>query len=257
MATPLALRVATHQARIYLRFWRSSVFAYVLSPVLFLAAIGVGLGGMIDQQNANVGGFSYIVFVAPGLMAAAAMQGAAADSLWPIMAGVKWIRVFHAMVATPIRPRDVYDGTVASTMARAALGATVFLLVAAAFGAVPSYWGVVAIPAAALCAGAFAAPLTAFSATQETDLRFPVIMRMVILPLFLVSGTFFSLSQLPGWLQPIAWFSPLWHGVVLCRDATTGTLGPGSVLVHTAVLLGCIAAGRVWGIRAFTQRLGG
>jgi len=256
MATPLALRVAAHQAQLYRRFWRSSVFAYVLSPVLFLAAIGVGLGDMIDKQNATVGGFSYIVFVAPGLMAAAAMQGAAADSLWPIMAGTKWIRVFHAMVATPIRPRDVYDGTVASTTVRAGAGATVFLVVAALFGAVPSFWGVLAIPAAALCAAAFAAPLTAFAATQETDLRFPVIMRLAILPLFLVSGTFFPISQLPDWLQPLAWLSPLWHGVVLCRDATTGTLGPGSVVVHAAVLVACVAAGRAWGVRSFTRRLG-
>jgi lipooligosaccharide transport system permease protein len=256
MATPLALRVAAHQAQVYRRFWRSAVFAYVLNPVLFLAAIGIGLGSMIDEQRSTVGGFPYIVFVAPGLMAAAAMQGAAADSLWPIMAGTKWVRVFHAMVATPIRPRDVYDGTVGSTTARAAAGATVFLVVAVLFGAVESPWGVVAIPAAALCAAAFAAPLTAFAATQETDLRFPVIMRLGILPLFLVSGTFFPLSQLPGWLQPLAWFSPLWHGVVLCRDSTTGTLGPGSVLVHTAVLAACIAAGRLWGVRTFTARLG-
>jgi lipooligosaccharide transport system permease protein len=255
MATPLSMRVAAHQARIYTRFWRSSVFAYVLSPVLFLTAIGVGLGGMIDKNHSTVGGFEYLVFVAPGLMAAAAMQGAAADSLWPIMAGTKWVRVFHAMVATPIRPRDVYDGTVGSTTVRAGAGATVFLLVATAFGAVPSAWGVLAIPAAALCAGAFAAPLTAFAATQETDLRFPVIMRMAILPLFLVSGTFFPISQLPDWVQPLAWLSPLWHGVVLCRGATTGTLTLDDALVHFAILVACIAAGRAWGVRSFTKRL--
>jgi lipooligosaccharide transport system permease protein len=172
------------------------------------------------------------------------------------MAGVKWIRVFHAMVATPIRPRDVFDGTVASTTIRAAGGATGLLVVAALFGAIPSAWGVLAIPAAGLCAAAFASPLTAFTGTQETDLRFPVIMRLGILPLFLVSGTFFPISQLPSWLQPLAWLSPLWHGVVLCRDATTGTLGPGSVFVHVAVLVACITAGRVWGVRTFTRRLG-
>jgi len=255
MATPLAMRVAVHQARIYTRFWRSSVFAYVLSPVLFLAAIGVGLGGMIDRHNSTVGGFAYLVFVAPGLMAAAAMQGAAADSLWPIMAGTKWIRVFHAMVATPIRPRDVFDGVVTSTTLRAGAGATVFLVVATAFGAVPSAWGVLAIPSAALCAGAFAAPLTAFAATQETDLRFPVIMRMAILPLFLVSGTFFPISQLPDRVQPLAWLSPLWHGVVLCRGATTGTLAFEDALVHVAILGACIAVGRAWGVRSFTKRL--
>ena len=75
-----------------------------------------------------------------------------------------------------------------------------------------------------LTALAFAAPLTAFAATQETDFRFPVIMRLGVIPLFLFSGTFFPISQLPGWLQPFCWLSPLWHGVQLCRGATTGMI---------------------------------
>ena len=107
----------------------------------------------------------------------------------------------------------------------------------------------------ALCAAAFCAPLAAFSVGLESDMPFPVIMRVVVLPLFLFSGTFFPISQLPGWLRTIAVLSPLWHGVALARDATTGTLHLGADILHVAVLVACLAAGLVWGRRRFTERL--
>jgi lipooligosaccharide transport system permease protein len=171
------------------------------------------------------------------------------------MAGTKWVRTFHAMVSTPLRPADVYGGVVGWTAARAFAGATVFLVVAALLGAVLSPWGVLAVPAAALCAAAFAAPLTAFSATQETDARFPLIMRIGILPLFLFSGTFFPISQLPDVLQPLCVLSPLWHGVELCRGATTGSIDFWPAVGHVAVLVACVLAGWRWGTRSFTRKL--
>jgi lipooligosaccharide transport system permease protein len=255
MGTPLTARVVEHQAAIFRRFWRSSVTFYVLNPVLFLAAMGVGLGGLIDERTGDVDGVPYLTFVAAGLMAAGAMLGAAAESLWPVMAGTKWVRTFHAMVATPVRPTDVYSGIVAWTIIRAGVGATIFLTVAAVLGAVPSPWGIAAVPAAALCAAAFAAPITAFSASQETDARFPLVMRIGVLPLFLFSGTFFPVSQLPAALRPISVVSPLWHGVELCRGATTGSINPWAAMLHVAVLAACVAAGWVWGGRTFTRKL--
>lgn len=255
MATAPALRVVHHELFVTRRFWRTSVFSLILQPTLYLAAIGFGLGGLIDEEQGTVEGLTYLQFVAPGLMAAAAMQGAGNDSLWPVMAGMKWVRVYHAMVATPVGPADVFTGTVAWIALRAGVGAAVFLAVAAALGAVPSAFGVLAIPAVMLCSVAFAAPLTAFSATQETDQRFPLILRLGILPLFLISGTFFPVSQLPDVLQSLTWLSPLWHAVVLCRGATTGSLGLADAAVHTAILVGCATAGWFWGIRNFTRRL--
>jgi lipooligosaccharide transport system permease protein len=255
MATPLPVRVVEHQAAIFRRFWRGSATFYVLNPVMFLAAIGFGLGGLVDERSGNVAGLPYDAFVAPGLMAAGAMLGAAAESLWPIMAGTKWVRTFHAMVATPVRPVDVYSGIIAWTAARAAVGASIFLAVAAILGAVPSLWGVAAVPAAALCAAAFAAPITAFSAGQESDARFPLIMRLAVMPLFLFSGTFFPVSQLPGGLRVLSVISPLWHGVELCRGATTGSIDPWAALAHIAVLAACVAAGWLWGARTFTRKL--
>jgi len=122
MATPLTVRVVEHQAQIFRRFWRGSATFYILNPVLFLAAIGFGLGGLVPESTGNVGGVPYDAFVAPGLLAASAMLGATAESMWPVMAGTKWVRTFHAMVATPVRPADVYAGVVAWTTVRSAVG---------------------------------------------------------------------------------------------------------------------------------------
>jgi lipooligosaccharide transport system permease protein len=255
MATPLTVRVVEHQAAIFRRFWRGSVTFYVLNPLLFLAAMGIGLGGLIEDRTGDVAGEPYLTFVAAGLLAASAMLGAASESLWPVMAGTTWVRTFHAMVSTPLRPSDVFAGVVAWTAARAAVGASLFLAVAAVLGAVPSPWGVAAIPAAALCAGAFAAPLTAFAGRQQTASLFPLIMRVGIMPLFLFSGTFFPVEQLPAALRPLSVLSPLWHGVELCRGATTGTIDALPAVGHVAVLAACVVAGSLWGARTFTRKL--
>jgi len=255
VSTPMPVRVVEHQAQVFRRFWRTTVVAYILSPLLFLVAMGKGLGGIIDQKSGPVGGVGYFEFVAPGLMLGAAMQGAVGESLWPVMAGQKWVRNFHAMVATPLRPVDVYMGVVSWATARVTIGASAFLAVAALLGAIPSAWAVLAIPAAALCGAAFASVVTAFTATQETDLKFPVIMRLGVMPLFLFSGTFFPVSQLPHVLRPVAAVSPLWHGVELARAATTGRFRLGPDLVHLAFLGALVAAGWLWGRRTFTRRL--
>jgi lipooligosaccharide transport system permease protein len=97
--------------------------------------------------------------------------------------------------------------------------------------------------------------MTAFSATQETDAKFPVILRIGIMPLFLFSGTFFPVSQLPDVLRPLCWLSPLWHGVELCRGAMTGSIDFLPAVAHVAVLAACVVAGGRWGARAFTKKL--
>jgi lipooligosaccharide transport system permease protein len=255
VTAPLAVRVVEYQAYLYRRFWRGSVVAYVINPILFLGALGLGVGGLVNEGKGTVDGVTYLVFIVPGLMAASAMNGAAGESLWPIMAGTKWIRTFHAMVATPVGPGDVFIGVVTWTGVRATIGAAIFLVIATMFGGVTSWWAPLAVPATTLTALAFAAPLSAFAATQETDFRFPVIMRLGVIPLFLFSGTFFPVSQLPDWLQPLCWLSPLWHGVELCRGATTGDIDALQAVANIAILVAIVAAGTAWGVRTFTRKL--
>jgi len=252
---PSVVRVIENQVAIYRRFWRGPFTAYVVQPMLFLGAMGVGVGGLIDKRTGAVGGVSYLAFITPGLIVSSSMQAAAGESMWPVMGGLKWVRTFHAMVATPVEPVDVYTGLILWDALRSAIGATLFLLVGTLFGGVRSIAGVLAIPAAMLCAAAVAAPLTAFTATQETDLRFPVIMRLGVVPVFLFSGTFFPISQLPTALRTLAWASPLYHGVELARRATTGHLAAGPMAGHALILVVFIAVGTVWGRHTFTKRL--
>jgi lipooligosaccharide transport system permease protein len=252
--TPPVLRVVEREARVFRKLWRGSVFSSLLAPLLFLGAMGVGLGGLVDERNADVAGVTYLQFVAPGLLVASAMQATAGGSLWPVLGGFKWLRTYHGVVATPVPPSALYGGLITWLSIRTAISSVAFLLVATLLGAIPSWWGVLALPAAMLCAAAFAAPLAAFTATQQSDVTFPVVFRLGVMPLFLFSGTFFPVEQLPDGVRPLIALSPLWHAAELARAATTGSLGWGS-LGHAVVLVACIAAGAWWGTRTFQRRL--
>src|SRR4051794_21371226 len=149
MTMPPMVRVVEREARVFRHLWRGSVFSSVLTPVLFLAAMGVGLGGLIDQRSGGAGGVSYVEFIASGLLAANAAMFAAGEAMWPVLGGLKWMRTSHGMVATPIQPADVYYGLVVWAALRDVMSGTAFIAIAALLGAVPSPWGVLAIPAAA------------------------------------------------------------------------------------------------------------
>lgn len=251
---PLA-RGVEREIRVFSKLWRGSIFSTFLSPVLFLLAMGVGVGGMVDESSGGVNGLDYLAFIVPGIMAASAMQTAAGDSLWGVMAGMKWMRFFHGMVATPLRPADVYGGKVVWTGMRIAMSSSVFLAIATLFGGVLSPLGVLAIPATVLTAVAFSSVISAWSATQEVDKNFPIVFRLGIIPLFLFSGTFFPVEQLPEAFQPLSRLSPLYYGVELCRMFTTGEPRWTDALINVAVLLVIVVVGWRWGTRSWTRRL--
>lgn len=255
MAAPGVMRVVEREARVFRHLWYGSIFSALVAPVLYLTAIGVLLGDLVDRQTGVVEGLDYLTFVSAGLMTASAMQTAAPGALWPVMAGFKWLGFYHGMAATPIEPRHVIGGLVVWNFLRTAVWSVPFLVFAAALGGVESWWAPLSVPVAALTGAAFSAPLAAFVATQETDQTFPLIMRLGVLPLFLFSGTFFPIDILPGWLQGLAVASPLWHGVEVVRGATTGTLAPWPDVGHLAVLLAVVAAGWAIGTRTFARRL--
>ena len=238
----------------YRRMWRGNVVTSVVSPVVYLLALGVGLGVFVDRSADLPNGVSYLEFVAPGLMAATAMQISSFEASWPVLSAIKWDRQYHAMLATPLRIRDVILGHQAYFAFRLILTATVYFVVIAAFGAVESPLGVLAIPVTVLVGLAFTAPLAAWAAHTQTEVSFVAIFRFVILPMFLFSGTFFPISSLPAPLEVLAWFTPLWHGVTLCRDLTLGDVSPVD-LAHVAYLLAFIAVGLVAARFTYTRRL--
>jgi lipooligosaccharide transport system permease protein len=250
----LVTRALERELLVYLRTWRGYVFSSVVQPLLFLGAMGVGLGGLVDRGNDGVAGLDYVVFVTPGLLAASALLTAGAEALWPIMGGVKWMGQFNSMVTTAMTPGDVYGGLVLAAAVRALVAAVAFLAVAAALGGVRSWWAILAVGPPVLLAAMTCAVLAAFSVTQQDDRTFPLVIRLGIIPLFLFSGTFFPIQQLPDAIQPLVWVSPLWHAVEPARDLTTGTVGATTVL-HLLVVAGVTAVAVPFGVRNFARRL--
>ena len=254
--TPTIGRVFEHRFLLYRRTFRASIFSSFISPVMFLTAMGLGLGSYVSN-GASLGGVPYLVFLAPGLLAASAMQSASFEATFPIMGGLVWNRVYHAMYATPITPRDIALGTLAWIVARLTLIATISTIVMVLFGAARSPLVVLAIPAAVLTGMAFAGPIAAFSATQKTPNRFAAIFRFGITPLFLFSGTFFPIGSLPAALQALAWLTPLFHGVALTRGLSLGTIvdDPAAAAVHVIYLATLAGVGAWLTVRNIRQRL--
>jgi lipooligosaccharide transport system permease protein len=251
----LALRPLEYFFAQYRRVWRGTAVTSVVTPVVYLLALGVGLGVFVDRSTNLPNGVSYLEFVAPGLMAATAMQLASFEASWPVMSAIKWTRQYHAMLATPLRVRDVMIGHQAFFAFRLLLTGTVYFLVITAFGAVSSPYGVFAIPVTVLVGLAFTAPLAAWAAYTQTEISFLAIFRFLILPMFLFSGTFFPISTLPAPLEVVAWLTPLWHGVTLCRDLTLGDIEPSADLLHLGYLLACVTAGLVAARITYARRL--
>jgi lipooligosaccharide transport system permease protein len=251
----------------YRRTWRGSVISSVLNPLLFLTAMGVSLAKLVDKgpgassfgqsQGSQV---TYLLFLAPALLATTAMQTGIGEATYPVMGSMKWQRTYHAAIASPLRPRDIFFGHLAFMMMRITMNCVVFFGVMALFGAVhatgPLGLGpVFALLGAVLTGLAFAAPLAGWSILQERDAGFALIFRFVMMPLFLFSGTFFPVSQLPALIRPLAYVTPLWHGVDLCRGLALGTASGLSVLGHAAYLAAVSGAGLWYGCRTYRRKL--
>jgi lipooligosaccharide transport system permease protein len=246
--------VAWH-ARSYRRLWFGTVTTSFLNPIFFLVSIGVLLGTLVDRSDPDLGGLTYVEFVAPALVAATAMQTAASATTFPVKAGLKWVRTYHAVVATPVRVGELVVGVLAWAGVRIVVATSVFVLVAGVAGAFGSPLAALAPLAALLCGLAFAALLAAVSAGTDNDQWLVAIFRFALLPLFLFSGTFFPVEQLPDWIEPLAWATPLWHGVELTRDLATGQIEAGLAAVHVLYLGTLTVVGTVLATRACERKL--
>lgn len=245
MAVTTAHRIFEAHARNYRRTWRGSVISTFLNPILFLLAMGVGLGTLVDDGTGTASlDLPYLTFLAPALLAATAMQTGAGDAAWPVMAGIKWRKTYAATLATPVGVSDLVIGHLAWVGARLTFVTVVYALVMAAFDATTVLQGLAAVPPAVLTGLAFAAPVTAYTATLENETGLSTMFRFVILPLFLFSGTFFPIEQLPGYLQPVAYVIPLWHGVSLCRGLALDV----SFGAHPALSVAYLAVWTVGGV---------
>ena len=252
----LALRAFRFWLVNYRRTWRGTIYSSVLNPLLYLGAMGVGLGTLVDRHGTgSLGGVSYLAFLAPGLLAAQAMQTAVGESTYPVLASVKWLKTYQAAAASPLRPADLFAGHLLFTTMRLAMNCAIFMVAMAVFGAVGSPWVIAALPVAVLTGVAFAAPIDAYAVTREKDQGFAILFRFGMIPMFLFSGTFFPVSQLPAWAQPVAYATPLWHGVALCRELSLGTATLPAAAGHVAYLAAVTAIGLSAGARTYRRRL--
>jgi lipooligosaccharide transport system permease protein len=219
-------------------------------PVFYLLSIGIGLGklvGAIPGPGHRV--YSYAVYVAPALLAASAMNGPIYENTFNIYFKLKYAKVYDAVLATPMRARDVARGEMVTALIRGLVYSSVFVVMMAALGDVVSVWGALAMPAALLISFAFGAVAMAGTTYMRGWTDFDLV-NLVMLPLFLFSTTFYPLSIYPRWLQLVVECTPLYHGVVLERALTLGAVGPG-LLGHAAYLAAMGAAGMMVASRRF------
>lgn len=267
-----SLRFAESEVIAYRRTWRGTVISSFVNPVLFLAAMGAGLGSLVDQGAGDLS-IPYLVFVATGLLAASAMQNGAGDGSFPVMAGVLWRKNFHATITTPIGPSEIIYGRLIWGLARLTFVLVVFAVIAVLFGTVDALFSeanqqqrlelgptLLAVPAGVLTGLAFTTCITAWTLTQEDGTSLSTLFRFLIVPLFLFSGTFFPISQLPDYIEPIAYATPLFHGVELVRKIALPGVGNDIVTdlalwVHVAYLLLMLAVGLYLSVRFLDRRI--
>lgn len=227
--------VAEHRLRAMRAFAVSLIVLMFGNPLLYLLSLGLGLASLV---TAEVDGVSYLVFVAPALLAAAALTGGAEESTYPVLVGFKFNPVFFAMASSPIAPRQVANGIFIATAVRVIPTVVVYFGILLLFGAVPSPLGALTLVSASLVGMAAATLVTWYTATVVDDKgQMAVIMRFIVMPMFLFSGTFFPLSQLPVFLQWIGWVSPLWHATELGRVLSYGMAEPIWLTVAHVVVL--------------------
>lgn len=253
-----ALRTVEWKLALYRHVWRANLVSSFLQPLLYLLAIGLGVGTFVDRNAGStevLGGVSYLAFLGPALIATTAMMLCTIESSWPVMDGFKWNRCYQAMAATPISSGDIVVGHALWLALRCLLAGSMVALALVWFDETRS-WGLVpAVASSVLCGVAFGMPLAAWAATREGEASFPAIQRFIVVPLFLFGGAFYPLSQLPATVRPIGYATPLWHGVELSRGLTLGTLELWRGIGHAGYLSLWVVAGSWIAARCYRERL--
>lgn len=232
---------------VYRRMW-VVVLSGFFEPLFYLFSIGIGIGELVGDVTGPDGrSVTYAAYVAPALLASAAMNGAVYESTFNIFFKLKYARTYDAILATPMAPGDIAVGEIVWSLIRGALYAAGFMVVMVVMGLMPSWWGILALPAALLIGFAFAAAGMAATSFMRSWQDFDLV-QLVTLPLFLFSATFYPLDVYPEWLQWVAQTSPLYHGVSIIRALTLGSLD-WTLLGHVTFLvamgsIGVVIAGR-------------
>jgi lipooligosaccharide transport system permease protein len=254
-----ALYVAESRIR-QMSKWKGIItLVAVGNPLFYLVAIGIGIGILVTENSgtSGTGGVEYIVFIAPALLANTALLGAMDETVFPVMEGFKWRKMFYAINSTPVTGPQIALGVFLAALVRVAFSVFLYWIFLVAFGVLSFQDSWMSILVAMYGGAAFGALMMGVVAgVQKDDYFLTVLGRLVITPLFLFSGTFFPLTNMPIYLQPIGWISPLWHTTELGRYFGYGAEVPGVMLsVHFLFLTAMLVVGiKISNIR-FTNRL--
>lgn len=251
--------VAEHRLRGMKNYGWTIVVGAIGTPLIYLFAFGLGLARVVDAgaDVQSTFGASFLLFVAPALLATTAMLIASEEFTFTIVSGFNWNPVFFGMNAAPIAPAQIVAGLLIAVGFRMIATLAVYFGIMLLFGAIGSGWAVLSILTATIAGTSVGMLLAGYSATLDPDRgHLTLVMRFVITPLFLFSGTFFPLTQLPIWLQWIGWISPLWHGSEAGRILSYGSIGDAGMLaVHILYPAALIVLGATLAVRVFTRRL--
>jgi lipooligosaccharide transport system permease protein len=253
----LAPRLIDYWWTVYRRTWRGSVISSFVTPLLYVLAMGVLLGGFIKGDPTKLeGAQTYLEFVAPGMVAAQSMTMVFGEMTYPVMGMIKWQRTYYGMLATPLSVRDIVVSQLTFVLVRVALTSVVFLAVMSAFGVFHSVVGVLLAFLVQLLIGmAFATPMFALTSYMKDESGFSLVFRLGMIPMFLFSGAFFPVANLDAPLELLARLTPLWHGVDLTRMLVVGEVRPVWALVHVLYLGALVVVGYRLVVRRLDRRL--
>jgi len=229
----------------YKHAWKLFLTGF-LEPVFYLFSIGIGVGALVEGFEFNGEPIAYAAFVAPGMLAVSAFNGALMDSTFNVFFKLKYEKIYDQMLATPLTTADIARGEITWGQLRGGAYSAAFVLVMWAMGLISSWWALLALPAALLIGFAFSAVCMGLTTYMKSWQDFDKI-TLAQLPMFLFSATFFPLTVFPTWLRWVVEATPLYRGVVLCRELTTGSITWASAVSVLYLLVMCVAG--LWLVR--------
>ena len=253
-------RVAEYRLRSMMKWWGAMLAFGLGNPALYLVSVGIGIGGLINKANGGhlLGGVPYLQFVAPALLASAAIQGVMDEVTFPVLEGFTWEKYFFAINSTSVSAKQIANGVMLAAVIRGIVTVLMYGGILLVFGAIPVA-SLLPLMFSSMIAGiAWSAAIMAISAhIKNDDGVFAIIGRFVVAPMFLFSGTFYPIDLMPLYVRWIGWISPLWHATQLGRGYTIGLVEPlWLTLVHYLYFAVMFTVGMWFVYRAFVRRLG-
>ena len=253
VSTHRAMKLVRRNLLAYKHYWIAFVTGF-FEPVFYLVAVGFGVGQFIDSVSYAGSQFDYPTFLAPGLLATATLNGAVFDGFFSPFFKLNWMKTYDGIVTTPISIADIAVGEIMWALIRGTIYGAAFLLVILALGLMHSVWAVLALPAVMLSSGALSAGAMCLVGITKQISSLEKVMTLIVMPMFLFSGTFYPLSVYPEFLRPVVRATPLYHSATLLRALTTGEVSTGT-LWHVAYLVVFFAVAATVAIRLIRKRL--